>query len=187
MNVKQPAQPIDFRTPPPAIAATARAWQAWWEDHDMWDGFVAYADLDTAKVHAAVDYVGEEHGWVPGDDPADEAPDITLTWEFGHERWRLLTDGKDTGVQLYETKTYALRDMPQGFRHVHAVAVRCAVCSYELDEEESYTVFFDSVKQATEGARDVGWTVLADGRVLCSGDDQEHGDLYRTVGVRETS
>ncbi len=99
-------QPIDFRTPPPPLAATARAWQAWWEDRDMWDGFVPYADLDTAKVQAAVDYVGEEHGWVPGDDPADEAPEITLTWAFEHQRWHLLEDAKPTGVQLYETTTY---------------------------------------------------------------------------------
>ena len=104
---QQPTEPIDFRAVPPAIAPAATGWQAWWEDHDIWDGFVLYADLDIAKHHAAVDYIGEEYSWVPGDDPADEAPETTLTWAFEHRRWHLLDNGKNTNVQLYETATYA--------------------------------------------------------------------------------
>ena len=100
-------EPVDYRTPPSKIAPIANAWQAWWEDHDMWDGYLLYADLPTAQHHAAVDYVGEEYGWVPGDDPADEAPATTLTWVFAHQRWHLLDDDRDTGVQLYEAATYA--------------------------------------------------------------------------------
>jgi hypothetical protein len=100
-------EPVDFRTVPPKITASATGWQAWWEDHDLWDGFLLYAELDTAKKHAAVDYVGEEYGWVPGDDSIDEAPEIALTWVFEHDRWHLLDDGKSTPVQLYRTSTYA--------------------------------------------------------------------------------
>lgn len=97
---------IDFRTVPPKLTPTPIGWQAWWEDHDMWDGHALYADLDAAKHHAAVDYIGEEHGWLPGDDPADEAPNATLAWAFEHRRWHLLADGKNTGVQLYEVSIY---------------------------------------------------------------------------------
>ncbi|MFD9192957.1 ParB N-terminal domain-containing protein [Streptomyces phaeochromogenes] len=107
MTTAPTPEPVDFRTVPPPITPVARGWQAWWEDHNMWDGFVLYADLDTAKQHAAVDYIGEEYGWVPGDDPADEAPDRTLTWVFERTRWYLLDNGKGTDVQLYETATYA--------------------------------------------------------------------------------
>jgi hypothetical protein len=97
---------IDFRTIPPKLTKQAAGWQAWWEDNDFWDGNVLYADLDTAKHHAAVDYIGEEHGWLPGDDAADEAPNVTLTWAFEHQRWHLLADGKNTGVQLVATSIY---------------------------------------------------------------------------------
>lgn len=99
---------VDYRTAPPKITTVATAWQAWWEDHDMWDGFIQYADLDTAKHHAAVDYIGEEYSWVPGDDPDDEAPEATLTWAFEHQRWHLLDNGANTGVQLYKSPTYAV-------------------------------------------------------------------------------
>ena len=68
-------------------------------------------------------------------------------------------------------------ELPAGFRHEHVVAARCAVCEYEYDEDESYTVHFDSVKQATDTVRDAGWTALSDGRVLCQNDDPEHQAL----------
>ncbi|MCU1612558.1 MAG: hypothetical protein JWO98_98 [Frankiales bacterium] len=100
-------EPVDFRTVPPKITTVATGWQAWWEDRDFWDGYLLYADIDTAKQHAAVDYVGEEYGWQSGDDPDDEAPEVTLTWAPVRERWHLLADGAYTGVQLYETHTYA--------------------------------------------------------------------------------
>lgn len=98
---------VDYRTSPPSIEPVATAWQAWWEDHDMWDGDMLYADLDTAKRHSAVAYVGEEYSWLPGDDPDDEAPETSLTWELKYGRWRLLDKGQDTGVRLAETRTYA--------------------------------------------------------------------------------
>ncbi len=105
---------VDYRTSPPSIEPVATAWQAWWEDHDMWDGDMLYADLDTAKRHSAVAYVGEEYSWLPGDDPDDEAPDRTLAWELKYGRWRLLDNGQDTGVRLGETRTYAAPAVPAG-------------------------------------------------------------------------
>ncbi|MBT2467808.1 hypothetical protein J7E97_07960 [Streptomyces sp. ISL-66] len=99
--------PIDYRTAPPKLTAVATGWQAWWEDVDTWDGFTLYADLDTAKHHAAVAYISDEHSWHADDDPADEAPDVVLTWAFAHSRWHLLADGKGTGIQLYRHSTYA--------------------------------------------------------------------------------
>ncbi|MER6778433.1 MULTISPECIES: hypothetical protein [unclassified Streptomyces] len=103
--------PIDFRTIPPKLTVAATGWQAWWEDYDMWDGFVLYVDLDTAKQHAAIAYMSEEYGWGPEDDPAEaepreEAPDTTLTWVYESGRWYLLDGDKGTGVQLYRTHTY---------------------------------------------------------------------------------
>jgi hypothetical protein len=103
---------VDYRTIPPSIEPTATAWQAWWEDHDMWDGDMLYADLDTAKHHSAVAYVGEEYSWMPGDDPVDEAPSTVLAWEMKYGRWRLLDNGQDTGVRLGETRTYAVSAVP---------------------------------------------------------------------------
>ena len=103
----QPAPtPIDFRSAPPKLTASATAWQAWWEDVEMWDGFVQYADLDTAKHHAAVAYISDECSWHAADAPADEAPVVELTWSFEHGRWYLLADGKGTGVQLYRSSTF---------------------------------------------------------------------------------
>jgi hypothetical protein len=98
---------IGYRTAPPKMTVTATVWQAWWDDHDMWDGRLMYTDLDTAKRHAAVDYVGEEHGWLPEDDPDDEAPEVTLAWMVDRGRWHLLADGVQTGVQLYETRIWS--------------------------------------------------------------------------------
>lgn len=69
------------------------------------------------------------------------------------------------------------KPLPAGFRRDTVIAVKCAVCEYEYDEDESYTVHFDSVKQATDAVRDAGWTALSDGRVLCQNDDPEHQAL----------
>ncbi|WP_369778862.1 hypothetical protein [Streptomyces sp. R33] len=110
--MNEPTTLIDFRTAPPKLTVTATAWQAWWEDVEMWDGFVQYADLDTAKHCAAVAYVEEEYGWGPEDDPREgeprePAPDTQLTWVFEHNRWFLIDGGRGTGVQLYQSNTYA--------------------------------------------------------------------------------
>lgn len=121
---KPPSPPVDYRTAPPAITPVVKAWQAWWEDNDMWDGFVQYTDLDTAKVHAAIDYIGEEYSWVPGDDPDDEAPDTILTWVTEHGRWYLLDKGQATNVQLYETRIYAPRAAVEERRERYAQAIR---------------------------------------------------------------
>ena len=64
--------------------------------------------------------------------------------------------------------------LPDGFRRDVVVAVQCSVCEYEYDEDESATFYFDSVKRATDAVKDAGWTSLADGRVICGSDDEEH-------------
>ena len=77
--------------------------------------------------------------------------------------------------------------LPGGFRSEQLVAVKCATCEYEYDEDESYTCYFNSVEQATTCVRDAGWTVLKDGRVLCPADDEDHAELRRNVGIATAS
>ena len=72
---------------------------AWWEDHDMWDGFAIYLDEDTAKASAADHYETEEYG-DPEDREEDSPPRPLLTWETGFDRWNLLDNGRDTGVRV---------------------------------------------------------------------------------------
>lgn len=67
--------------------------------------------------------------------------------------------------------------LPAGFRSAVVIAVKCAVCEYEFDEDESYTVHFDTVAQAHQVLRDHGWTVLDDGRSVCDSDQPDHNEL----------
>jgi hypothetical protein len=103
---------------------------------------------------------------------------------LGLHKRNLLADEQSAGIRLLlDAMTAALTDrsaptfLPAGFRRDVVVAVKCAVCEYEYDEDESYTVHFESVKQATDAVRDAGWTVLADGRVLCQSDEPDHEAL----------
>ncbi|MFD3614453.1 hypothetical protein ACFWWT_04220 [Streptomyces sp. NPDC058676] len=76
--------------------------------------------------------------------------------------------------------------LPAGFRAEAVVAVKCAVCEYEFDENESHTVLFPSVEQAHQVLRDHGWTVLTDGRAICDDEDDEHQDLHGTGDAPST-
>ncbi|MCL8016913.1 hypothetical protein [Streptomyces sp. AS02] len=89
----------------PRLARALTVFHAWWEDNDMWDGNELYLDLDTAKVHAAFSYEGDEYGHPEEDDDEDTArPDFS--WEFGYGQWMLLDHGKDTLVRVSETTVY---------------------------------------------------------------------------------
>lgn len=83
----------------PRLARAIFVHQAWWEDHDMWDGYALYLDEDTAKAQAADDYEREEYG-DPEDRDEDDPPRPLLTWETGYDRWNLMDDGRDTGVRV---------------------------------------------------------------------------------------
>ncbi|MGW5173186.1 hypothetical protein ACWERY_02310 [Streptomyces sp. NPDC004082] len=72
---------------------------AWWEDHDMWDGYALYLDEDTAKAAAADDYERDEYG-DPKDRTDEDGPRPLLEWETGFDRWNLLDNGRDTGVRV---------------------------------------------------------------------------------------
>jgi hypothetical protein len=114
MNEKR----IDLTEKAPAlIPARCDLWQAWWEDHDMWDGYAFYraeddADLEAAQKHATVDYVSDEYCWRLDDESEEEdpeesnMPDSEFTWEFEHNRWHLLQDGKATGVTLSRVRIW---------------------------------------------------------------------------------
>jgi hypothetical protein len=88
-------------------------------------------------------------------------------------------DDIDTAVRRWVTAhpEETAETLPEGFRRDTVTAVKCAACEYEYDEDESYTVHFESVELATEAVRDAGWTVLSDGRVICQADDPEHQAL----------
>ncbi|MGY1498582.1 hypothetical protein ACW4TU_18615 [Streptomyces sp. QTS52] len=98
----------------------------------------------------------------------------------------------DIFTDTYEPATAPLaaadRDgvLPAGFRSVVAIAVTCAACEYEFDEDESHTVHFDTVAQAQQVLRDHGWTVLADGRAICDSDEPDHHELRPGTPAPET-
>jgi hypothetical protein len=83
----------------PRLARAITVHQAWWEDHDIWDGYALYLDEDTAKAHAADDYERNEYG-DPEDREEGDPPRPLLTWETGFDRWNLMDNGRDTGVRV---------------------------------------------------------------------------------------
>lgn len=106
--------------PPALIPANCDLWQAWWEDNDSWDGYNFYRaeddfDLEVAQMHAAHDYMGAEYCWYPDDDDGDgedERPDVELSWDFDHNRWHLLENGKATGVTLTRVRIWEALNHP---------------------------------------------------------------------------
>jgi hypothetical protein len=90
----------------PPLATALTTWQAWWEDYAGWDGSAHYLDLDTAKVHAAGDYVSEVYG--DQDDPEAARPG-ELTWAEEHGSWHLSDGGTATLVQVSPTPVYRRR------------------------------------------------------------------------------
>lgn len=95
-------------TSTPRLARALTIQQVWWEDNDWWDGHGFYLDVDTAKIHAAFAYEGDEYGH-HDDEECDEPepcarPDFT--WEYGHGQWMLLDHGRDTLVRVSETTVY---------------------------------------------------------------------------------
>ncbi|MFI0929679.1 hypothetical protein ACH4TP_38010 [Streptomyces sp. NPDC021012] len=88
---------------PSRLAVALVLHQAWWDDHPTWHGHALYLDEDTAKEHAAHDYLDDEYG--PQD---DEEPTYrpTLTWVEEYARWHLLADGTATGVQIATANVY---------------------------------------------------------------------------------
>ncbi|MEH0428811.1 hypothetical protein QBB34_21250 [Streptomyces stelliscabiei] len=79
-------------------------------------------------------------------------------------------------------ETCALSDapaapLPDGFQRENCVTVKCAVCEYEFDEDESSTIHFEDLATAHATLRGYDWTILADGRALCPTEDSEHQAL----------
>lgn len=72
---------------------------AWWEDHDIWDGYALYLDEDTAKSRAADDYETSEYG-DPEDHTDEDPPRPLLSWQTSYDRWCLMDGDRDTGVRV---------------------------------------------------------------------------------------
>jgi hypothetical protein len=92
-------------------------------------------------------------------------------------RWRALRIYTGAAATLRDALTVPAPGLPSGFTRSSMISVSCACCEYTYDEDESNTLLFDSVKDATRAVKDAGWTVLADGRVLCDSDDADHQAL----------
>lgn len=83
--------------------------QTWWEDNDSWDGAALYLDEDTAKTHAARDYLGYEYccnGECDDEGTDEHAALPELDWIAEHGSWHLLADNTDTGVRVSSTPVY---------------------------------------------------------------------------------
>jgi hypothetical protein len=92
-------------------------------------------------------------------------------------RWRALRLYTGAAATLRDALTVPAPALPAGFSRSSMVSVSCACCGYTYDEDETHTVLFDSIEEATRAVKDVGWTVLEDGRVLCDPDDADHQAL----------
>ncbi|GCD37999.1 hypothetical protein OEIGOIKO_05809 [Streptomyces chrestomyceticus JCM 4735] len=58
--------------------------------------------------------------------------------------------------------------------HTHTcITLTCDVCT-EPYAPEDYTVHFDSITDAISHSRTSGWTATAEGRVVCSLQDNAH-------------
>ncbi|MFD3646347.1 hypothetical protein ACFWUT_23485 [Streptomyces cyaneofuscatus] len=73
--------------------------------------------------------------------------------------------------------------LPDGITAHNCVTLKCPLCGYFHDEDEGYTVHFDSVAEAQNIAHSHEWRVLADGRVICPSDDEDHQALQRDIGL----
>ncbi|MET9099984.1 hypothetical protein [Streptomyces antibioticus] len=74
--------------------------------------------------------------------------------------------------------------LPAGFTLTACVTASCAACGYTYDEDDCYTVHFADLTEAHKVLHGAGWTVLADGRVLCHTDDlDDHDELLNAIGV----
>lgn len=60
------------------------------------------------------------------------------------------------------------------FRQVTCFEMKCALCDYSLDEEGEGIEHHTTQKNAEESALAQGWHKLADGRVICNAEDEEH-------------
>ncbi|MFM9602713.1 3'-5' exonuclease [Streptomyces turgidiscabies] len=67
--------------------------------------------------------------------------------------------------------------LPGGFTAETCVTVKCVVCEYEFDEDDSHIVHFEDLDTAHATLRGYDWTVLADGSAICPDDDAEHQAL----------
>jgi hypothetical protein len=92
-------------------------------------------------------------------------------------RWSSLRLYTGAAATLRDALTVPAPGLPAGFTRGSFISVSCACCGYTYDEDETYTVFFDSIEEATRAVKDIGWTVLEDGRVLCDPDDADHQAL----------
>lgn len=108
-NPKPEPITVDITGPHTTLVRTLYAWRAWMEDSDMWDGSESYDQLDTALLHAALDYVSGEYPTPePDDDPEEFAKPGPLVWVYEHGTWHLNDNGYDTMVRVYLEAVYGL-------------------------------------------------------------------------------
>ncbi|WP_406365217.1 hypothetical protein [Streptomyces sp. NBC_00645] len=92
-------------------------------------------------------------------------------------RWAVLRTHGSAATELRDALAGPSAMLPTGFARHSSISVSCVCCEYKHDEDESYTVYFDTLEEATKTVVDAGWTVFEDGSVLCHSDDAEHQEL----------
>ncbi|MBP5930166.1 hypothetical protein F3K39_19045 [Streptomyces sp. LBUM 1479] len=127
------------------------------DEHENAQGALSLAEGSIARVHQLL---GE--GWLAVPHGADDHDHVCPD-----DVRRAVADALDGPSQ----------PLPAGFTREVCVTVKCAVCEYEFDEDESSTIHFEDLSTAHATLRGYEWTILADGRALCPTEDSEHQAL----------
>ncbi|MFI2033699.1 hypothetical protein ACH470_03205 [Streptomyces bottropensis] len=127
------------------------------DEHENAQGALSLAEGSIARVHQLL---GE--GWLAAPHGADAHDHVCPD-----DVRKAVADALDGPSQ----------PLPDGFTREVCVTVKCAVCEYEFDEDESSTIHFEDLATAHATLRGYEWTILADGRALCPIEDSEHQAL----------
>lgn len=84
------------------------------------------------------------------------------------------TDAREIRQMLDAAFPLAESPVPSQFRVITCLELRCALCDTVLGEDENAIEHHASQKDAEESALAQSWHKLADGRLICDAEDEEH-------------
>lgn len=128
--------------------------------------------------------------WITGMDDVLDQPDLTTALMVAAEHNATAVSIRDTSSDL-DPVTHAVVlhhgyawQRPKAIAEQHGpfavhlvVEIRCPVCNYALGADDDGIQIFDTEADAAKAAVVEGWHELADGRVICDDDDEEHAAL----------